>query len=119
MQGHRNLITFHVPGTLTANLSLKWTASFDGRVKEISAVASNDSDATMTFGTSADADYTLAACTIGDSGTPVTKTVSNWATTNPTGALSKGEIVVITVDYDGAAGTAADDLTVILTLLEG
>jgi hypothetical protein len=119
MQGHRNLITFHVPGTLTANLSLKWTASFDGRVKEISAVASNDSDATMTFGTSADADYTLAACTIGDSGTPVTKTVSNWATTNPTGVFSVDDVLAFALDYDGAAGTAADDFTLVITLLEG
>jgi len=119
MQGNRNVLCFHVPGTLAANIVAKWTAAFDGRVKHISAVASNDSDATMIFGVSTDTDEILASATIGDSGVPVEKSVSNWATTNPTGEFSKGEILVLTVDYDGSAGSAADDLTVVITLLEG
>ena len=59
------------------------------------------------------------AAVIGDSGTPVEKTVSDFASTNPTGAFTKGQILVITVDYDGATGTAAQDLTVVVTTLEG
>ncbi len=119
MQGHRNVLCFHVPGTLSANLDIRWAAAFDGRVKHISAVTSNDSDATMIFGVSTDTDEILASTTIGDSGIPSEFDHDDWASTNPTAEFSKGEVLVLTVDYDGSSGTAADDLTVVITLLEG
>ena len=119
MQGNRNVLCFHVPGTLTANLDIRWKAAFDGRVKHVSAVTSNDSDATITLGVSTDTDEILASTTIGDSQVPVEKTAANWASTNETGEFVKGETLVLTVDYDGATGTAGDDLTVVITLLEG
>ena len=81
--------------------------------------ASNDSDATLMLGISTDTNSILAAAVIGDSSVPVEKTVANFATTNTTGKLSKDEILVLTVDYDGSAGTAAADLSVLITLLEG
>lgn len=118
MQGHRNVHSFHVPGTLTANITITWTAPHDGRIKHVSSCASNDSDATLMLGISTDTNSILTAAVIGDSGTPVEKTVSNFASTNPTGAFTKGQILVCTVDFDGAAGTAADDLTVVITTLE-
>lgn len=119
MQGHRLLLPFHVPGTLTANIVITFVLPFDCRVKHLGACASNDSDATLIMGLSTDTDSILAAAVIGDSSVPVEKNQSNFASTNPTGKLSKGEILVITVDFDGAAGTAAADLTILLTLLEG
>ncbi|MFW9820000.1 MAG: hypothetical protein ACFFE5_10355 [Candidatus Thorarchaeota archaeon] len=33
--------------------------------------------------------------------------------------IADGTVVVVTVDYDGASGTAANDLTVVLTFAEG
>jgi hypothetical protein len=119
MQNARQYLCFHVPGTLAANIDIRWTVPHDCRLVHVSAVSSNDSDATLAIGTSADTDEILAAATIGDSQVPVEKTVSNWATTNPTGALVKGDVFVVTLDYDGAAGTAADDFTLVLTFLEG
>lgn len=119
MQGHRIMLPFHIPGTLSANITITFTAPFDGRFMHISAVASNDSDATMILGKSGDSDFTLASCVIGDSGTPVTKTVANWATTNPNGAFNKDDVLIFTLDYDGSGGTAAQNVTVVLTLLEG
>ncbi len=120
MQGTQLIHAFHVPGTLSANLSIKFKVYRDMILQHVSAVASNDSDATLaiaagTAGTTA----LLAAATIGDSGTPNEKTVSNWATTNTTGRLAKGDIVTLTIDYDGASGTAANDLTIVLTCTEG
>lgn len=119
MQGHRFQQTVHVPGTLTADLDIRMTVAFDCRLKHVSAVASNDSDATLAVGVSTDTDRILAAAAIGDSQVPVEKTVSDWASTNATGALSKGDILVLTLDHDGASGTAAADVTVVLTFLEG
>jgi hypothetical protein len=119
MQGNRNVLCFHVPGTLSANLDIRWTAAFDGRVKHISAVASNDSDATLAVGVSGDTDEILAATTIGDSQVPQEFDQDSWASTNPTADFGKGETLVISVDFDGSSGTAANDLTVVMTLLEG
>ncbi len=119
MQGHRSHISFHVPGTLTANLNIRFEAANNFRIQKVSAVASNDSDATLELGISTDTNSILAAAVIGDSNVPVEKTRSDFASTNPTGAVTKGEIVVITLDYDGAAGTAAQNFTIVLSILEG
>jgi phospholipase/lecithinase/hemolysin len=119
MQGKRNTLCWHIPGTLTANLDIRFTAAFDFVIKEISAVTSNDSDATLAVGISTDTDSILAATTIGDSQVPVTKTRSDWATTNANGVVNTDEVVVLTVDFDGSSGTAGDDLTIVMTIMEG
>ncbi len=119
MQGHRLLLPFHIPGTLTANIVITFVLPFDCRVKHVGACASNDSDATLILGVSGDTSSILEAAVIGDSSVPVEKVQSDFASANPTGKLSKDEILVITVDFDGSTGTAANDLTVLLTLLEG
>ena len=119
MQGLLNTYSFHVPGTLTANITITWTAARNGRIKEISAVASNDSDATLMAGDSGDTNEYLAAAVIGDSGTPVVFTRANWATTNTTAAFLADDVIVLTLDYDGAAGTAAQNVTIVVTTLEG
>ncbi len=119
MQGHRVLMPFHVPGTLTANIVITFEAPFDFRFRTVSACSSNNSDATLMLGISTDTNSILTAAVIGDSSVPVEKRVADFDAVNPTGAVTKGEIVVLTVDFDGAAGTAADDLTVLLDILEG
>ncbi|MGD2079028.1 MAG: hypothetical protein PVH18_11640 [Chloroflexota bacterium] len=119
MQGNRNVLCFHVPGTLAANLDIRWTACADGRIKHISAVASNDSDATIIVGDSGDTNEYLTSSTIGDSQVPKEFDVDDWASTNPTASFKKGDVIVVTIDYDGAGGTAADDLTLVITTLEG
>ena len=62
--------SYHIPGTLSANLSIRFTAHTNMSLLHVSAVASNDSDATLRIGTSTDDEF-LAETTIGDSGTPV------------------------------------------------
>lgn len=118
MLGNHVIIPFHIPGTLAANVNIRWKAPFDLTVKKISAVASNDSDATMTVGVSTDTDSLIEATTIGDSNVPTEFTRSNFGA-NAYGNIAEGDILVITVDYDGSSGTAAADLTVVITALEG
>lgn len=119
MLGNHIVWSFHVPGTLAANVNVRFAVPVDCRASHISAVASNDSDATMTFGVSTDTDSILASTTIGDSNVPAEFDRDDWASTNETAELAKGDIAVLTVDYDGSSGTAAADLTVIITALEG
>lgn len=107
-------VTFHIPGTLAANITPKWTFERDAKLMHVSAVASNDSDATLKIGTPTDDDAYLVAAVIGDSGTPVVKNKSNFVgTRNP--IIRKGSTLVLTLDYDGSAGTAAQNVTIVLT----
>ena len=117
--------TFHVPGALSANMDVRFTIPSPCELRHVSAVASNDSDATLALGTSADTDGFLAACVIGDSGTPVEKELADFDGALLTEAgkdyprLSDGDVFVVTVDYDGASGTAGEDVTIVLTFAEG
>ena len=101
---------FHIPGTLSANLDMRFTIPSPCSLVHVCAVASNDSDATMALGTSADTDGFLAACVIGDSQTPVEKERAEFDGALLTDAgkenprLADGDIFVITIDYDGCAG---------------
>ena len=119
MQGHRMLIPLLVPGTLTANVVYTFEAPFNFRFRTVSACSSNDSDATLMLGISTDTNSILTAAVIGDSDVPVEKRQADFASTNTTGAVSKGEIVVLTIDFDGASGTAADDLCVMMDIIAG
>ena len=114
---------FHIPGTLAANINIRWCAPFNCQLVHVQAVGSNANDAELTVGTSADADGYITAFAIGDSNTPVEKE----ALTDFDGALASsqyphitdGTIIVLTLDYDGDGGTAAQNVTIVLTFTEG
>lgn len=116
---------YHVSGALAANLDIRFTAPSNCTLRHVSAVASNDSDATLAIGTSADEDGFLAACVIGDSAVPVEKALADFDGALLTNAgkefprIEDGDVVVVTLDYDGASGTAAEDVTIVLTFAEG
>ena len=118
-------ISFAVSGTLAANFVAKWTAPFDCTLLHVSAVASNNSDATIIVGDSSDTDEYITSAVIGDSGTPVEFDGDNFVDTDGNSwtryypHITDGTIVVVTVDYDGSSGTAAADLTVVLTFAKG
>ena len=114
---------FHVPGTLGANLNIIFKAPSNCTLVHVSAVSSNDSDATIIAGTTTDDNGYIEEAVIGDSEVPA----EFEDLTDFDGALaldqypriSNGDIVQVIIDYDGDAGTAANDLTVVLTFVEG
>lgn len=123
--GQRFTIAFHVPGTLSADLDLRWTAPHDCTLLHVSAVASNDSDALLTIGDSADPDEYLVSAVIGDSQVPVESDGATFVDTSGNThtryypRIIDGTVVAIALDYDGAGGTAAQNFTIVLTLAEG
>ena len=119
MQGLNIVLPVHYHGTLAADATYRWKAPFDCILQHVSAVASNNSDATLKFGTSSDDDEIMTATAIWDSGTPAEFTASNWAATNPTGRLDKGDIFLAPLDFDGASGTAAQNVSLTFTFTEG
>jgi hypothetical protein len=117
--------SYHIPGTLSANIAIRFTAPCDCTLLHVSAVASNDSDATLIVGDSSDTDEYLTSSTIGDSGTPAEFDGDDFVDTDGNShnryypRISDGTVVVVTLDYDGASGTAAQDVTLVLTFAEG
>jgi len=79
---------------------------------------SNANDATLMIGKSTDTDAYMAATAVGDSDVP-----AEWDRDNFVGSqfphIADGEIVVLTIDYDGSSGTAAQNLQIALTFTKG
>jgi len=123
--GQRFTVPIHVPGALSANMEMRWTAPHDCTLLHVSAVASNDSDATLQIGDSSDQDEYLTAAVIGDSGTPVEFDGDDFVDTSGNThtryypRIVDGTVVRVSLDYDGDGGTAAEDVTIVLTLAEG
>lgn len=108
----------HVPGALGANLLAVFTAPTGCQLVHVSAVASNDSDALLILGTTSDTDAYLESCVIGDSSVPVEKGRTDFVD-DQFPVVADGDVVAVTLDYDGASGTAAQDVTIVLTFVEG
>jgi hypothetical protein len=118
MQSQHFTITIHIPGTLAANIVPVFTVPFDCSLEHVSAVASNASSATIKIGTTSDDDAYLVAADVGDSNVPAEFDRDNFVGTEYP-HIADGTVILITVDFDGAAGTAAQNLTVVLTFSEG
>jgi len=118
MQGTIFTQSFHIPGTLTANLNLRWTVPFDCQLLHVSASNSAATNGTFIIGTSADDDAYLTTADIGDSGVPNEFDLDDFVN-DVYPHIVAGTVVVITVDYDGASGTAAANFTLVLTFSEG
>lgn len=112
------LMPFHIPGTLAANINIRFTAPADATLLHVSAVGSNANDGLLEIGTSTDADAYLTSSAIGDSNVP-----AEFIRTNFVGyqypRINKGDIVCIALDFDGAGGVATDNFTLVLTFAAG
>ena len=118
MLGNHFVVNVVYDGTLAANKVFYWKAPFRCSLAHVSAVTSNNSDATLKIGTSADDDSALVATAIGDSGTPAVFDLDNFVG----GVYPQFEaatIIVFTLDFDGAAGTAAQNVNIVATFSEG
>lgn len=111
-------ISFHIPGTLSANVTPVWTAPFDCQLIHVSATATNNSDATLAIGTTSSASAYLAATAIGDSSDPAEFDRNDFVG-QQFPHIAAGTDIMLTLDYDGSSGTAAQNVTIILTFTEG
>ncbi len=116
---------YHIPGTLSADVAITFTAPFDCTLLHVSAVGSNSNDGLLTIGDSDDADEFLTSSSIGDSHTPEEFDGDDFVDTSGNThtryypRIADGTIVKIALDYDGDGGTATDDFTLVLTFAEG
>jgi hypothetical protein len=123
MQGNRFCVSVHLHGTLAANAQGYFQLPCAATLQEVSAAATNNSDATLQLGTSADLDGIMTAAAIGDSGTPVLFDTDNFNgaladAVNPL-HLADNTIVYWLLDFDGSSGTAGQNVSLVFTFLEG
>lgn len=126
MTGLIYTILVHLPGTLAANQQGVIRIPLQGAtLVSVAACGSNENDAKLTIGTAADADGILVAGAIGDSSTPAVFNAANLdgALTDPLDIscphLAKDTVLVWSLDFDGAGGTAAADVDIQFNFLEG
>jgi len=112
---------FHVPGTLGADLNIRWTVPSDCQLVHVSAVSSDADAFGINIGTSADTSLYLAKASAGVSNVPVEFTRANFVGAQYPHPVD-GTIIVIEVDYNYAGGgsaSASADVTIVLTFQEG
>ena len=119
MQGNRLLVPFHVPGTLAANITLIFQAVKAMTLVAVQTVNTANSGATFILGTSADDDAYLTTQNLGDSSTPTVINQKASFVGEQFPHIDVGTTIVMTIDYDGAGGTAAANMMVVLEFLEG
>ena len=117
--------TYLIPGTLSADVNIRFTAPFDMTLLHVSACDSNANDGLLTIGDSDDADEYLTSSAIGDSNVPAVFDGDNFVDTSGNShgryypRIADGKVVVIALDHDGDGGTATDDFSLVLTFAEG
>jgi hypothetical protein len=110
--------TYHVTGTLSANVVSKFKLPCDAQLIYACANASNTNNATLILGPSTDTDGYLESAAIGQSGTPVEFDWNDFVGSQYP-HIAKGTIFTTTLDYDGSAGSAAANFDLLLMFTEG
>ena len=108
-------VAWCIDNALDANKLFYWTLPWGATLWHVSAVASNDSDATLMIGDSGDTDQAIAATVIGDSAVPAEMNFADFTSPH----FVEGDVFTATVDFDGDGGTPAEDMNVIFTFLVG
>lgn len=94
-------IPYFIPGTTAANHVMYCELPFQWTLLGVKACAINDSDATLALSGAA----TISAAVIGD-GNPV------YIQPTAPAHIDADELLVLTLDYDGSAGTAAQQVSI-------
>jgi hypothetical protein len=119
MLGDFFTVCCHIPGTLAANAVIYFQLPFDASLAFVSAVGSNANNGILDVGPSTDTDGYVADMDIGDSGTPAVLDEAGDFEGDVFPHIVKDTVIVATLDYDGASGTAADDFTLVLGFTKG
>jgi hypothetical protein len=119
MDGMRVVAPVHFHGTMAANGTFRWKTPCDLTLTHVSAASSVDTNATVKIGhtgTDGDDDY-MAAKDVGD------QTAAEYDRADFVNGeyphIAQGTVLLVTVDFDGASGTAAQNCSVVLTFVEG
>ena len=104
-------------GALGANLVWTFMIPYGLTLIHVSAVGLNAHNATIMIGDSGDTDQAMTAQDIGDSSVPAEYEGSDFD--GASNHFVDGDVITVTVDYDGAGGTAIQGMQLALTFLVG
>jgi hypothetical protein len=118
------MLSYHVPGTLAADLNIRFKVPHDMQLIHVTAQGSNAYAAGLSIGTASDATAHLAKSSIGVSNVAVDFDFDNFATYSSQAypRISKATYLCLALDYDyntGGSSQASADVTITLTLLKG
>src|SRR5512135_1772811 len=113
MQGTRVLFTHHTPGALAANQSIIFKLPFDAQLIGVSAAGSNANNCIIDVGKTAALEAYLKDMDAGDSSVAAVKEDPGDFEGDVFPHIVAGTNIIITVDYDGAGGTAIQDFTIV------
>jgi hypothetical protein len=123
MDGMRFTYSVHLHGTLAANASGEFSLPCGATLVHISASNSAATDGILDVGTSGDPDGILTDGTLGDSNTPAVFEPDDFDGALVDGVsgyhFAKGDILDWDLDFDGAGGTAAANVSLVFTFVEG
>jgi hypothetical protein len=111
-------VSFYIPGTLAANHVLEWMVPFDCQLEHVSVGNSAATNGTLMLGISTDTDAYMLAKDIGDSDVPAEYDRDDFVNSQYP-HIPDNAIIVATIDYDGASGTAAANVVIVLTFSKG
>lgn len=113
--------TYHIPGTLGADLNIRFILPCDAQLLHVSATGSNTAAAGLSLGNSTDGSAYMAKKSVGVSGTPAAFDRDDFVN-NQFPHIFQGTIFVATLDHDyngGGSSSASADITLVLTFSEG
>ncbi|HSF80933.1 MAG TPA: hypothetical protein VLA49_06845 [Anaerolineales bacterium] len=110
--------SYHIPGTLAANITITFKTPFDCQLVHVSAGGSNANNGILDIGYIGALEAYVANKDIGDSDSPAEVTRTGFVG-GQYPHIAAGTLVNIGLDYDGAGGTATANFTIVLTFTEG
>jgi hypothetical protein len=119
MQGTHFTVSYHTAGTLAANHSFVFTLPFAAQLIAVSSVGSNANNGILDIGPSTDTDGSVSNMDVGDSGVPAVYDEPGDFEGDNFPHYAAGTIIQAELDYDGGAGTAVHDFTLVLFFTEG
>ncbi len=119
MQNTHVTYTYHTAGALAADHQFIFTLPFDAQLVGVSAVGTNVNNAILDVGTTATQEAYVKDLDVGDSSVPASLTAPSGFVGGNYPHLTAGTVVRAYLDFDGAAGTAVQNFTLVLTFTEG
>ncbi len=119
MLGNAFAVSYHIPGTATGNSTFTFLPYKACTLYHISATGSNANNATFTaWKNGSDTLLNKTNIDVGDSGTPAVADKDDFLN-DEYPHLATGDTFTVVLDYDGSAGTAVQNFSIVITFLEG
>ena len=109
---------YHIPGTLSANVTITFKTPFDCQLIHVSVGGSNANNGILDIGYIGALEAYVKDKDIGDSDSPAEVTRTGFVGSQYP-HIAAGTLVNIGLDYDGAGATATANFTIVLTFTEG